>query len=330
MAFSPRIKRLAIAAIAVAILAAMVASLVTHGGPMLAAARSLEVVALVTALVLALAYRVVNAGGWGMILAALGEPVRAVPAARVWLASEACRWLPGSLWSFGSRFVLASRRGVSGPVASASVVLELGVTVAAWAVIAAVGSPWLRLPPALTRAVSLPVVVAVAAMVTAMAWIVSRTTLGARVAGRLAAFRDLARIRPDAPRLATAFVFYVAMGLFNGAILHGLVSALPGGASCPWPGVVAANAAAWLVGFFALFAPGGLVVREACLAGMLSAWMPGEEALAVSLAWRLVQIVAEIAGFAGIAALGLPVTLRPLPGLPVGDALRPLPATALS
>jgi glycosyltransferase 2 family protein len=330
MSLTPRMKQLAMAAIAAAILAAMVASLVTHGGPMLAAARSLGVAALATALLLALAYRVVNAGGWGMILAALGEPVSAVPAARVWLASEACRWLPGSLWSFGSRFVLASRRGVSGPVASASVVLELGVTVAAWAVIAAAGIPWLRLPAAITSAVSLPAVSAGAAMVVATAWIVSRTGLGARVAGRLAAVRDLARIRPNAARLATAFAFYVAMGLVNGAILHGLVSALPGGADCPWPGVVAANAAAWLVGFFALFAPGGLVVREACLAGMLSAWMPGEEALAVSLAWRLVQIVAEIAGFAGIAALGLPASLRSSPSTADGDALVPMPATALS
>jgi glycosyltransferase 2 family protein len=330
MSLSPRIKRLAAVAIAAAILAAMVASLVTHGGPMLAAARALEVAALATALVLAVAYRVVNAGGWGMILAALGEPVRAVPAARVWLASEACRWLPGSLWSFGSRFVLASRRGVSGPVASASVVLELGVTVAAWVVIAAVGSPWLRLPAVLTRFVSLPVVAAAAAIVVVGAWIVSRTGLGPRVTGRLAAFRDLAPMRPDAPRLATAFAFYVAMGLFNGAILHGIVTALPGGANCPWPGVVAANAAAWLVGFFALFAPGGLVVREACLAGMLSAWMPGEEALAASLAWRLVQIVAEIAGFAGIAALGLPATLRSAPATTADDAPSALPATALS
>lgn len=295
------------------IIAAMSACLVRHGGPMLRAAAMLAPESVLAALVLCLVHRLMNAGGWGIVLRALGEPVAAVPAARVWLASEACRWLPGSLWSFGSRAMLATRLGVPATTTAASLALELGVTVLATAAVAAAGAGSLPASAALQYSTAVPGpgvwLTAAVATLAAAALVGGAAVLsgkGGRIRGALA---GLAGRRVDGRLLAAAGVFYLAMVTFNGAILHVIVSGLPARGECPLPGVVSANAIAWLVGFFAIFAPGGLVVREAVLAGFLSAWMPGEQAIAVALAWRLVQIVSEIVAFVGIAATGLPQSL---------------------
>ncbi len=301
------------ALVAVLILAAMGWSLWTHGGPMFRAASGLDASAMAVALGMCLAYRVVNGFGWGLILGALGEPVKPVPAARVWLASEACRWLPGSLWSFGSRAVLASRRGLPGSTVAASLVMELAVTVLAWVAVALLGINSVKFPESLTqpiRSLSAPMVVSALGILAIVAIVGSRSAwVHHRLVRLLGAGKLLCAKRPNGGKLLGAFAFYVVMGMFNGATLLVIVRSSPGGLSCPPTAVVAANALAWLVGFFALFAPGGLVVREACLSAMLSPWMPAEQALAVALAWRMLQIVAEIACFAAVAAWGLPGSL---------------------
>jgi uncharacterized membrane protein YbhN (UPF0104 family) len=58
--------------------------------------------------------------------------------------------------------------------------------------------------------------------------------------------------------------------------------------------VIAINALAWLVGFFAFFAPAGLGVREAAFAVLFSVWLPLEQGFLVAGVWRLVQVGSEI------------------------------------
>jgi uncharacterized membrane protein YbhN (UPF0104 family) len=67
-----------------------------------------------------------------------------------------------------------------------------------------------------------------------------------------------------------------------------------GGSAFPIGQVIAINAVAWLVGFFAVFAPAGLGVREATFAILFSIWAPFDQGLLAAGVWRLVQIGAEI------------------------------------
>ncbi len=304
--------RVAVIAVGVGIAAMMARGLATHGGTMLEAAGRLSPGALGICLILSLAYRSINASGWGLVLGALGEPVEPIAGARIWLASEACRWLPGSVWAFGSRALLATRRGLDGPKVAASVVLELAITVASWTLLAALG--WIlgdfRPPPVPLWLVELATparLVVATGLATAAVVAVLRTDRFRRKSRGLLDRLDSLRASHLRPRrIVPPFAFYVAMAVFNGLALAPVVWSVPRGTSCPLITILAANAAAWLAGFFAIFAPGGLVVREACLAALLAPWIGGETALAVALAWRLVQVVAEIAGFALIAATGLP------------------------
>jgi len=307
------LRRLGAAGVAALIVAAMIVTLRGQAEPMWHALSRLDGRGVAAALVLVAVHRVVNAAGWGLVLGALGTPVRVIPAARLWLAAEACRWLPGSLWAFGSRAVLASTRGVPAATATTSVVVELAVTVSAWIVVALAAGGWSVPPGALAAGIGTLVTAAAATAAARLptvrllaARLAARVPLPERVARRAAALGALRFDRLDPARLAGAVVFFAAMALVNGAILLVLVRSIGAGDRGPAVGVIAANAAAWLAGFFAIFAPGGLVVREACLTGLLAAWLPMDDALAVALVWRLVQILAELATFLAVAAGGLP------------------------
>jgi len=78
----------------------------------------------------------------------------------------------------------------------------------------------------------------------------------------------------------------------------------------PLLAVIGANAAAWLIGFFAIMAPGGLVVREGAMATLLVAWLPAEQAIAAAIIWRFLQIAVEVACMAGAYAVPYLVGLR--------------------
>ena len=71
----------------------------------------------------------------------------------------------------------------------------------------------------------------------------------------------------------------------------------------PLPIVVAATSLAWVVGFLAIFAPGGLFVREGLLAICLAPWIPYGTGIGIAILARLLQIVAEIAGIAWVSMM---------------------------
>ncbi len=99
----------------------------------MAAVRAMDARWLVLALGFCVVHRVVNTLGWTMVLWAMGRPLPARTGARIWLTSEAFRWLPGSVWAYGSRGVLAARAGIPPAVAAVSLLWELWITVLAWA-----------------------------------------------------------------------------------------------------------------------------------------------------------------------------------------------------
>ncbi len=266
-------------------------------------------VPLAVSLGLCLGYRVLNAYGWTLSVRALGQRIGGVVGIRIWMISESYRWIPGSVWGFGSRAVLAARYGVAPPIAAASVVLEVLLTVAGWILVALSG--WFCLPglldvvrlnPTKTLVAGGIGMLAIAGLQLGWAWAVRGTESGASFDGFRGRARILKRVRPDVLGLTLALAFYTTMAILNGLVFVVVLAAMPGGVACPIPAAVAANSIAWLVGFFAVFAPSGLIVREGCLAALLTAWIPLPQAVMITLAWRSVQIISEICCAAGLFA----------------------------
>ena len=252
---------------------------------------------LLAAMLLAIAYRVTNAYGWALVLRSIGYQVDGKTATRIWLRAESRRWLPGGIWGYASRAVQAKELGVSPATASASMLLELILTLLAalvvtisvtfiyrqelWNACNSLNQPaWL---------VGFGVVVVIAVMV---GIICCRKIITKNLNDLLIRFQALKSLSICARSMAIAFAFYVGMSLFNGLVTLALLYSIPTQALSPAV-IVAATSWAWIVGFFAVFAPGGLIVREGVFAACLSPWVPYSTGFTLAILCRLLQMVAE-------------------------------------
>ena len=273
--------------------------------------------ALSLALLLCVGYRVLNAGGWTFVLRALRQPLPARTCVRIWLTAEACRWLPGSIWNYGSRAVQAKRAGLTTGVAAASVALELALTMAAWFLVAVlfvlVHNDWAsRLQVAAPRGLMSVVVPSclVALLMVGLVWRWAGRWIADRLRHVASQLKTVLDLRPHGRWSAVALVYYVGMVLFQGVVLVCVSRALPFADTIPSSVLVGANAVAWLIGFFAFMAPGGLVVREGGLAAILVAWLPWEQAFALAIVWRLLQMAAELLCLGAVYSLRVCHALR--------------------
>jgi uncharacterized membrane protein YbhN (UPF0104 family) len=253
---------------------------------------------LAIALALCLTYWFLNAGVWAWILEALGHPIPYVTGMRVWLTSESLRWLPGSIWGFCSRVDAARRLGVPTAIASISLPVELSVVIASWGFVAvgglAVSGLGIRLVTlGANWILPLLAILGVVLIAGRIVWpIISRQHWFEAGLERLKRVLNLDLRRPVLVR--SGFVYALlnsAHGLGFWLMLAGMGYQHTVGPAA----AIGANAAGWLLGFFAIGVPGGIGVREAGAALLLSPIIPWHEAVLAAGLWRVLQIVAELA-----------------------------------
>ena len=182
-------------------------------------------------------------------------------------------------------------------IASISLPLELSLVLVAWAIVAVLGLWVSGLGTQLfnTYAGWITLICATALLSVLglrLAWpLLSRRPQFARRLGQLQAMLHLRlRRRP----LIRSCLAYVVLNTFHGLGLW-LMLAGVGYAQVVSPAAaIGANAAGWLLGFFAIGIPGGIGVREAGAALVLSPLLPWPEATLAAACWRVLQIVAEL------------------------------------
>jgi uncharacterized membrane protein YbhN (UPF0104 family) len=126
----------------------------------------------------------------------------------------------------------------------------------------------------------------------------------AKFAVLAARFHQLASIRLHWNRVCGAFFAYLILGVVNGTCCWLLIRAVSPDIDVPFSAAVAANSLAWLAGFFAVFAPAGLGVREGTFVVLLAPWLPLETGLVAAALWRFALIVAELACLAPMVVGG--------------------------
>lgn len=217
-----------------------------------------------SALVVLASYAVLIAT-WRATVRSWGERIGVGDAARIWFVSNLGRYIPGKVWQIGAMGVLAQRVGVS-PVAAvgSALVVSLVHVLVGFAVVALTGrallvtalpeGPWLVLT-----------LVAMAAAVLGAPWLLPPLV---RLASRVTR-RDL-----QVPALPPVAIWVAASGSFVAWLLFGiafrlLAAALLGDTSGDATTYVAVFTLSYLLGFLALFAPGGIGVRELSMAALL-------------------------------------------------------------
>ena len=223
------------------------------------------------------------------------------------------KYMPGSVWQYAGRVGLARKRGVPAQRALTSVVAEVVFSAAAAAL-----TGLLVLGPA-TAGLALAGAVTTGALVGAAAYGLRRSR------PLLAAETRLVRMRIDIPSLTGALraapgagILYVLVWVVYGLAFWLTARALFAVPLSEAPRYVGVFAVAWLVGLVAVFAPGGVGVREAAIVALLGSRLGQENALALAGVSRIVLTTVDLV--AGAAAVFVPLLrrrdLRPLEARP--------------
>lgn len=198
---------------------------------------------------------------WRRILIGFGHRLPVAAATRIWSTSELARYLPGVIWQVVGRVYLVRRYGVSGSVCSASQVLELVLFLLANIVLAVSCLVWLG--HKLLHGVASQWLIAAAAMIPVLFVLVHpkvfyplanrvMARLGKPAIGRRLRFRELCGM------LLWAWLGLVWQSLAIWLVVSGPLQLQ----FTKWWVVAGAYSLAWCAGFLAVWAPGGLGVRE--------------------------------------------------------------------
>lgn len=239
---------------------------------------------LALSLALALATFGLQIASWRQALQGWRQRLRWRELAETWFLSNLGRYIPGKVWSVAGLVVLSARQGVEGWAATAGAVVMQAIGLGtALAVVAA------TLPGAATGfRVALGAGIALATVLL-VAWqpVVDRLR---RLVPRLEGLRPL-----PGPALLLSTALTVGAWVAYGLSLWALSRALGHPPVLPVGLAVGGFALAYSAGLLALFAPGGVVVREGVLVALLTPSLGAGPALTLSLASRLTLTVAELA-----------------------------------
>ncbi|MFQ6047568.1 MAG: lysylphosphatidylglycerol synthase domain-containing protein [Gemmatimonadales bacterium] len=220
---------------------------------------------------------------WRRLLLAWRQRLGYRPAVRVWCLSNLGRYVPGKIWSVAGLAVLAERSGVKGWMAVAAAVVMQALIVGTGAAIVA------ATVPGAASALTLAIGIALAAATIA---VLAFEPLGY-------AFVRLVRPGSEYHALPVGTAVVAAVVTLGSWISYGVAFWLLGRALVPAAGLtliaaVGIFAGGYLVGLLALFAPGGVGVREAVLVALLAPQVGASPAVVLTVASRLLLTVTEV------------------------------------
>lgn len=234
---------------------------------------------------------------WRRVVLDAGETFTARDATRIWFVSNLGKYVPGKIWSIAAMTVMARQSGVSSLTAAGSSVLVTLVSILSGIGVVLVAG---------AQAVDRPVLAVLLAVSVAAALIAipPAIPLAGRILGK-AVGKDTQLPSISASTIWMTTIRSVASWIAYGIAFRLFAHAVLGSSGGATSSYVAVYAASYIIGFLALFAPGGAVVREsAMIAAMLRLGLSGQaDALAVAVASRLWLTVTELVP--GLAYLAL-------------------------
>jgi hypothetical protein len=242
---------------------------------------------------------------WRSMVTSWGARLRIGTAAHIWFVSNLGRYIPGKVWQVGAMGAMAHRAGVPPFIAAGSaIVISLVNVVVGFAVVGATGT---RLATSVVPGASggwvVMALASMTALVLALPWLLPGLT---RIS-----FRLVRRVPPaDPARLPPRAIWMAALGcgvawLLYGVAFRELTVGVLGSASGDVSSYVAVFTLSYLLGFLALFAAGGIGVREVVMATLLvtAGLAARPEAVVLVVVSRLWLTVLEIVP--GIVLLAL-------------------------
>jgi glycosyltransferase 2 family protein len=248
---------------------------------------------------------------WRRVVLSMSQRLRFGAAARIWFLASLGKYVPGKVWAVAGAAVLAQRAGVDPSVAVAAALVLQGLAVASGAAAVALTARE-AFQAAGPGMVPLALVVILLSF-TGIAALASQPVLD-RVNRRLP--RSIPPLRAVPPaQLVIAFAANLLAWGGYGVSLLCLARGLLPGVTLSLPQAIGVFTCSYLVGFLALFAPGGLGPRESVFLLMLAGDIGLKPAAGLALASRLLLTGTEV-----LPAVPLLLRRRPSTPPPIREA----------
>jgi hypothetical protein len=238
---------------------------------------------------------------WRIMLAGWGQRLDGWGAARIWTVSSLGKYLPGKVWAVAGMALMAQRAGIAPWAATGSAVVLQVLAIGTGA--AVTGLTGRRVIEAAHPGSQVVLVLLVAASVAGVLLLLWPPVL--RRLLRLTAPEAEARGAPAVGGIAIGIAANTHAWVGYGFALWFLARGLLPGAGLRPALAVAVFTASYLAGFLALFAPGGLGVREGLFILMLQGPLGIGAATALAVASRLLLTLTEFG--AAVPFLVLPL-----------------------
>jgi glycosyltransferase 2 family protein len=220
-------------------------------------------------------------------------PLSFMGVARMWSISNFGRYIPGKVWGIGAMATMAHEAGIPAVAAAGSAVLNTVVNIATGFLVALIagwrsfdeiskGRTWIGIALLIVAALG---IVALPAILPRMLDVVRRVTR-----------REISVTSVPHRAVYIALVGNLVSWLVYGAAFQLFVFGVVGEATGSFADYVTAYAWPYILGYLAIFAPGGLVVRDGALVVALTTLgiAPPQQALLISLTSRLWLTVLEL------------------------------------
>jgi glycosyltransferase 2 family protein len=219
---------------------------------------------------------------WRRLLAGWNQHIGFRAAARAWCLSNLGRYVPGKIWTVTGLVVLSRRAGVRGGAAAASAVAFQALVLGSGVAIVAAATP--QATSALRLAIGFLVAIV---SLTFLVWGPTARWLG----------RVMSASSPLEP-LPLSAVLLAAVLMFLGWLTYGVSFWLFVRGLLPEPHLPLAAASgiftlSYILGTLALFAPGGIGVRELVMISLLTPYLGSGGAVAASVGSRVLLTLAE-------------------------------------
>ncbi len=232
-------------------------------------------------------------GGWVLSLKWWRQSLTYIDALRIWFLSNLARYIPGAVWQFVGLAAMCRARGVSAVAATTAILLQQVLLLLTGLVLTLALSPQLlgdwtaaRDPVTLIALV----LVGISVLIVGLPALVPRfKVLTERVTGR-----DVAWPEPPVGALGIYAASLLVPWLVYGVAFHLFAVAMMGPGAPPAIVSVAAFVGSYVAGIIAVFAPGGLVVREVALTAALTPVVGAQYALFLAVVSRLWLVAVEL------------------------------------
>lgn len=227
---------------------------------------------------------------WKLILERLEEKnVSIRKGYKYWSLSQLGRYLPGKFWLVLGRVYLCNKEGFSKSATTASIIMELILTVLAGVFVFLLALPFMKFSLTIHHVYWLLLLIPIGLV-----------SIHPLLFSKLFNFilRKLKRteIRFDISysQIVSFIALYMIMWLVCGLAFFLFVNSLYHVGWSKFVGITGTFAIAWVIGFVSFITPAGLGVRELALSVLLANYMPVPMAIVVALVSRIWLTAAEL------------------------------------